>query len=103
MSLADLLDANYAENPPAFRDNRLHELFFRYRARHFPETLNAFEQEEWQRWRAKRLEFAPDGGQSLLDFEQMLDRLRSQFQNDADKLQILTELTEWGQRLRKHI
>lgn len=103
MSLADLLDANYAENPPAFRDNRLHELFFRYRARHFPETLNAFEQEEWQRWRAKRLEFAPDGGQSLLDFEQMLDRLRSQFQNDADELQILSALTEWGQRLRQHI
>lgn len=101
--IAEMSGVDLTDYEPPFRDNRLHELLFRYRARHFPETLNDAENDEWNNWRAKRLEFAPDGGQSLLDFEQLLDSLRSQFKTDPDKLQILNALTDWGQRLRKHI
>jgi exodeoxyribonuclease-1 len=40
---------------PAFATTRLEELFFRYRARNFPDTLNDAEQARWQQhcqWRA---------------------------------------------------
>jgi exodeoxyribonuclease-1 len=33
---------------PAFADERLEELLFRYRARNFPDTLNDAELERWQ-------------------------------------------------------
>lgn len=38
-----------------FRDPRLAEMLFRYRARNFPETLDADEAERWQRFRRQRL------------------------------------------------
>lgn len=38
-----------------FRDRRLPELLFRYRARNYPETLNAEERERWQQFRIGRL------------------------------------------------
>ncbi len=44
-----------AAKRPAFADARLDELLFRYRARNFPETLNAAEQAQWQVHRADRL------------------------------------------------
>lgn len=39
----------------AFHDARLPELLFRYRARNFPDTLNAAEQERWREYCRKRL------------------------------------------------
>ena len=38
-----------------FRDPRLAEMLFRYRARNFPDTLSAEETERWQRFRRQRL------------------------------------------------
>ena len=34
--------------PLFFDDNRLEEMFFRYRARHYPEYLNIEEKQRWQ-------------------------------------------------------
>jgi exodeoxyribonuclease I len=44
-----------AEKRPAFTDPRLDELFFRYRARNFPDTLNEAEQQRWHEHRVQRL------------------------------------------------
>ncbi len=41
------------------RDRRIPELMFRVRARHFPETLDAAEQQKWRRLRRRRL-YDPD-------------------------------------------
>jgi exodeoxyribonuclease-1 len=38
-----------------FRDKRLKEMLFRYRARNFPETLNAEESQAWEKFRLARL------------------------------------------------
>ncbi len=84
----------------AFKDKRLHELLFRYRARHYPETLNQAERDEWASWRSKRLEFAPDGGLTLDEYDTMLQQLSEHFSGQADKLQILIELKSWGESLR---
>jgi exodeoxyribonuclease-1 len=49
---------------PAFQDPRLDELFFRYRARNWPETLSAPEQARWAAHCQARLAAPP--GPSLL-------------------------------------
>jgi exodeoxyribonuclease-1 len=98
-AITRLSGAELASHEPRFRDPRLHELLFRYRGRHYPETLNEIERDEWQNWRNKRLEYAPDGGLSLQDYHDLIAQLRTQYQNQPDKLQTLTELSAWGQRL----
>ncbi|NQX90093.1 MAG: exodeoxyribonuclease I [Halioglobus sp.] len=38
-----------------FEDERLYEMLFRYRARNFPDTLNAEERDEWEEFRYQRI------------------------------------------------
>ena len=51
---------------PSFEDERLGELFFRYRARNFPQSLSAEEAQEWEDHRAARL-FDGAGGARTVD------------------------------------
>jgi exodeoxyribonuclease-1 len=51
---------------PGFNDARLEEIFWRYRARNFPQTLSAEEQERWEEHRAARL-FDGDGGARTIE------------------------------------
>ncbi len=65
---------------PDLRDARLPELLFRYRARNFPQTLSAAEQQRWQtHCRQRLLGKLPGAGVSLAEFEQSL-------LNEADRL-----------------
>ncbi len=50
-----------------FDDARLQELFFRYRARNFPETLSATQQQQWQDFCRARLSRAEYGAPNTLD------------------------------------
>jgi exodeoxyribonuclease-1 len=51
---------------PAFDDERLGELLFRYRARNFPHTLSADEAAHWEQHRAARL-FDGNGGARTIE------------------------------------
>ncbi|SFD57876.1 exodeoxyribonuclease I [Massilia yuzhufengensis] len=51
---------------PSFEDERLGELFFRYRARNFPQTLSPEEMQQWEDHRAARL-FDGAGGARTVD------------------------------------
>jgi exodeoxyribonuclease-1 len=51
---------------PSFSDARLEEIFWRYRARNFPQTLSVDEQERWEEHRAARL-FDGDGGARTIE------------------------------------
>ena len=62
-----------ADKRPAFADPRLDELLFRYRARNFPETLNAAEQLQWQAHRADRL--CPAEGRGTLGLHAFAERI----------------------------
>ena len=82
------LSEKVRQSPPAqlaasafpFHDGRLPELLFRYRARNFPETLNALEQERWREYCRKRLLGEIRGaGPSRATFE-------TQLQEVAEKL-----------------
>jgi exodeoxyribonuclease-1 len=64
-----------AEQRPAFADERLSELLFRYRARNFPQTLTDAEQQQWHEHRASRLHDGVGGGLTLAAFFERIDHL----------------------------
>lgn len=50
-------DANHlADYHPPFQDDRLPELLLHYKAKNFPDSLDAHEQEKWEKYRRQRLE-----------------------------------------------
>jgi len=73
--LRTLDGAALAGKRPAFEDGRLAELLFRYRARNWPETLDADEQARWLAHCSARLHDGAGGGLALADFMARLDTL----------------------------
>ena len=67
--------AALAGKRPAFEDARLEELFFRWRARNWPDTLDADEQGRWQQHCHDRLHDGAGGGLSLTQFFECIDKL----------------------------
>ncbi len=84
----------------AFRDPRLAELLFRYRARNWPQSLLPVEQPRWNEYRRERLEV--DSGLSELTLEQsrtQIAELRAAFPSDGSKQVLLDALEAWGQQI----
>lgn len=92
-------DAAELATLPAFEDERLRAMLFRYRARHFPASLSDAEAAEWEAWRNNRLQYAPDGGLTLEAFQNRVSELPEHIGSDPKKLQILLDLKAWGERL----
>ena len=67
-----------AREQPHFRDGRLEELLFRYRARNFAATLDPDERERWQAHCAARLHEGAGGGPTLQAWMQQIDTLAEQ-------------------------
>ena len=82
--LRTLDGAQLAAKRPAFADARLNELFFRYRARNFPESLNLAEQTQWIEHCAHRLHDGAGGGLTLEAFFEQIDVL-GEAGDDADE------------------
>ena len=83
-----------------FRDGRLPELLFRYRARNWPETLSAEERERWDDYRRRRLRGPV--GLSEYSFESVrleLTELRTRGDLDARKLALLDQVQAWTEAL----
>ena len=66
---------------PSFDDGRLEEVFFRYRARNFPHTLNAAEASCWEQHRAAKLFDGKDGARTIEQLFAEIDALSE----DADE------------------
>lgn len=60
---------------PAFADERLDELLFRYRARNFPDMLSDAEQARWHAHRVQRLHHGAGGGVPLEAWLERIDTL----------------------------
>ncbi|GAB3384260.1 exodeoxyribonuclease I [Lysobacter fragariae] len=85
----------------AFRDPRLPELLFRYRARNWPQTLSASERERWDAYRRQRL--GEDRGMSehtFAAFRAEIERLRALHRDDGSKQVLLDQLESWGRELQ---
>jgi len=80
-----------------FRDPRLDELLFRYRARNWPMHLNPSEYERWNAYRRARL--TTDLGLSELNFDQAREQitaLRAFHADDEERLVLLDQLQAWN-------
>ncbi|MBA0166428.1 exodeoxyribonuclease I [Pectobacterium sp. CFBP8739] len=86
------------QNLPAldltFADNRLEPLFFRYRARNFPGTLDDSEQQRWLQHR--RAVFTPE---RLQDYLSELSNLYQLHEDDKEKMAQLKALYAYAQEL----
>lgn len=83
-----------------FRDRRYVELLFRYRARNWPETLDADERARWEAFRRDRLTRpTPLTTLTFDDYFATLAALRADPARQ-DKLALLDQLQAWGETLR---
>lgn len=84
-----------AEQTFKFKDSRLAEMLFRYRARNYPDSLN---EEEYARWQAHKIsklcENPPPNVLGFQGFAQALEQAVKTHQSDAAKVQALQEL-QW--------
>lgn len=79
-----------------FKDPRLAELLFRYRARNWPDTLSVDEHARWDDYR--RLRLRGDGRlseYSFTSFDAELAALRAAHAHDDGKLALLEQLDAW--------
>lgn len=84
----------------SFNDPRLTEMLFRYRARNFPASLSAEENQQWQKDRLKRLHCPSDPRQ--LNFESFaaeISQARETYSADTRAQKILDQLEAWGLQL----
>lgn len=80
-----------------FSDERMNVLLFRYRARHWPETLTDSERAEWEVYRQRRLIDDPDlASIRLNEFRAELMRMRSQY---PERLDLLQALADWPSQI----
>lgn len=103
--LAQLRALNPAELAlahPGFDDERLAGLLLRYRARNFPDTLNAEEVGQWQAHRAARL---LDGEGGALTVPELFDRLDTLAERAGDERSqsVLEALYAWGEQLAPEV
>lgn len=82
----------------SFQDERLQLMLFRYRARNFPDTLNAEERRMWDQDRRARLVETEDPSYfTLRDFERALAEQREARSGDPEALEILDRIEAWPQ------
>ena len=106
------IQAQLRATPPAqlanaqfeFRDPRLPELLFRYRARNWPRELSAADTLRWNAYRRHRL--LEESGLSeltLARYSAQIAGLREQHVDNARVLGLLDRLTDWGDDLTAEI
>lgn len=89
---------------PEFDDPRLEEMVFRYRARNFPETLNAEEMKHWNQYRQLRLSGSiPGANLNWQEFQRLLRHLRQRSESIQRDLAILEALESYGESLLKDL
>jgi len=93
-----------AQMAGSFRDPRLPELLFRYRARNHPQTLDAGERARWDGYRRQRLLDSPGlGEQTLPDYFAQVLALRTEHHDNPAALALLDALDQWGQNLQQSL
>jgi len=85
-----------------FKDSRLKEMLFRYRARNYPDTLSLQEAQLWQTQRLERLNRPADDRQLNPEtFRLEVLNARQLHARDKQALNILDKLEAWGNEICK--
>jgi len=92
-----------AANLP-FRDARLPDMLFRYRARNYPATLSDEERAQWQVFRRSCFDDETIGSRLTLDsYYQRIQELMNAPQTTLDQKQILIQLQAYGVSLQESL
>ena len=81
-----------ADFHPAFTDDRLSELLFRYKARQFPSSLSADERVQWEQFKAEKLQ------RELPGYMERLGQLASS-NTSSDRQFVLEEMELWAESI----
>jgi exodeoxyribonuclease I len=92
-----LTSSALSQRLPSFTDARLEELFFRYRARNFPESLNEHDEARWLEHRVMKLHQGASGMPTIQAFLEQLDVLNETA--DARGQAILSALYDYAQSI----
>ncbi len=85
--------------PIPFEDARLPEMLFRYRARNWPESLTANEQEQWQQYRQQRL--TDETNSKILTFPKFFEAIEACRAGEltVEQKLVLDRLEQYGQEI----
>ena len=98
-SLSEAQWAASAGRAPAFDDERLDEVVWRYRARNFPATLTDEERARWQAHCAARLIEGQAGAMTLQRFQERIDALAAEREDDEAAMDLLGALVDYGEQI----
>ena len=96
-----LSDWDLADYPNPFQDDRGEEMLFRFRARNFPDTLNADERERWEQFRSQRLLQGVPGTQvmTFAQFAPLLEQAAHAVADDPHRLQKIYDLQLYAESI----
>ncbi len=81
-----------------FKDKRLSDMLFRYRARNYPQSLSDNERDRWNDYRQHKFEGNESANVLSLDaFKQILEAHLQNDQLSDEKKQVLYDLQKWGE------
>jgi len=84
-----------------FRDPRLPELLFRYRARNHPQTLDAGERARWDDYRQRRFTTPGMAEQTMDEYLAQIGALRGEHHDNPASLALLDALEQWRHTLQE--
>ena len=86
-----------------FKDKRLPEMLFRFRARNYPETLSPDEQAQWLEHCRSRLSNGESGHLSFSRFFEEIEQIQNEMELDEQKTEILNEVEQFGRELEAYL
>ncbi|WP_241242256.1 exodeoxyribonuclease I [Thalassotalea sp. G2M2-11] len=95
--LHQLAPEKLGDHPFNFQDERLPTLLFRYRARNYPLTLSAEEQQKWQSYCQSKLQYGGKGILSADEYMLKIENLVHEHESDPHKMSILKALYQYLQ------
>jgi exodeoxyribonuclease-1 len=87
---------NLSQFTHLFEDSRYNDLFFRYRGRHFPQTLSEDEAIDWQDHRSARLCSADAAWMTFKSFDEAMARIEW----SADESDLVADLKQYRAQLK---
>jgi len=92
---AELKDADFN-----FKDKRIPEMLFRYRARNYPDSLSSEEQTKWNGYRQNKFtDNETKNSLSLDSYNQILTERLKDNELDENRKKILHDLQDWGKTI----
>jgi len=98
--LRQLSESRLAHAEFNFKDKRIPEMLFRYRARNYPDSLSDIEKTKWNEYRQNKFSNTED--HKALNMKKFNEKLTEYFHDDSldeNKKKVLHDLKEWGEMI----